>query len=436
MFRLSLVFKSLAKQRQLSNLYKCTKLIDFLKISVSNAGAIEQLKNNELFEWLSNTESINHFDKEVIRTKTVKQYNGIIFCFYSSKVDILFKPHYNFNKGLHNANDFNIKDCIKVITSLKSLLNIDLELLKIVNIEFGINIVAPCKAKDFISYLLYHERNEFKTDEGLSFSKKSYKSNTKGVANQYKIIKVYIKHLQFPDYCEAETIRIEVKSKQSKYINTVGIFTVNDLLRFEVYKTLGAEILNECNKLLIIDCNTDFSDLRPLQQLKINEYLNTLTWFKISQDTYKNRFNKERNKYMELINLHPDNLISKLRTVITNKIELLKSGYVSTVKSKSNHINESKKSGYNSTKKNNPTKEVEKTKSGYHSNYYIGGNVTNLENCNTDNTGIRESIKTPLKTKTETKIKLAGHKTLLSYSEQKKIVDAHNAIAVALWNAS
>lgn len=54
---------------------------------------------------------------------------------------------------------------------------------------------------------------------------------------------------------------------------------------------------------------------------------------------------------------------------------------------------------------------------------------------NTENTRITESIKAPLKPIAKKEIKQANPEPLLSYSEQKKIVDAHNAIAVAKWNS-
>lgn len=307
-------------------------MLDSLKLSIIDISMINYLENHNLLEWVKSEDKINLFDFEVIKTKTVKHHKGILFCFYSNRIDILFKPHYYFNNNLHNANDFKIIDCIKTFSELKSIFEIDLNLLKVVNIEFGINVLSPIDIKKLIAFLLYHEKNEFKTDIGLAFSKKSFRANPNGTINLYKIIKAYAKGLQFPQYSDTNTFRFEVKSKQSKYINQLGIYTANDLLNFDCYLKMANEIKNEFNKVLLLDCETDFKSLTGKEQAKITNYLNTLTWFNISQDSYRNRFNKEKTKYCNLVNKIENNLKKQLDKIIFDKLEYLKSGAVSTHK--------------------------------------------------------------------------------------------------------
>ena len=384
-------------------------MIDLLKLSITNSELIHYFENHTLLDWYMTEDKINYFDLEVIKTKTVKHYKGIIFCFYSNRLEILFKPHYYHNNNLHNANDFNVIDCIKAITSLKTVFKIDLRLLKVVNIEFGINIISPIDVTKLVTYLLYHDKNEFRTDNNLSFSKKSFKSNSKGLVNNYKIIKGYAKGLQFPEYCNRNTFRFEIKSKQSKYINTLGIYTTNDLLNYSVYDCLGNEIIKEWNNVLLLDCETNFSHLKAIEQQKINSYLNTLTWFKISQDKYRNRFNKERNKYYNLINKIDDNLKKQLDKIIFYKIEFLKKGAIST-QSKKVLLNSNLKSGaisMNSIKK----------KSSAISNIYKGGIRTSFDNSITNK---------PI----ELKNKILDW----SYNAQKENIKEFNRIAVLKYN--
>jgi hypothetical protein len=372
-------------------------MLDFLKLSILDISLINFLKNHDLLEWVKSEDRFNYFDNEVIKTKTVKQHKGILFCFYSNRIDILFKPHYYFNGGLHNANDFTINDCIKTITELKNIFIIDLKLLKVVNIEFGINILSPIDIKKLIAFLLYHERNEFKTDTGLAFSKKSFRANPNGSINRYKTIKAYAKGIQFPGFADINTFRYEVNSKESKYINQLGIYTANELLNFDCYLNMTNELQKEWNKVLLADCETDFSNLLATEQAKIKNYLNSITWFNISQDPYKNRFNKERVKYNNLANKNPNNLKTILTKIISDKLEYLKSGYIST---------------QNDTK----IKVVENSKSGYHSNIYKDGNVTTLE---TESSIKKDEVKKPL----------------LSYQEQKKSIAEYNRLAVQNFNA-
>ncbi|PTS96002.1 hypothetical protein DBR27_16630, partial [Flavobacterium sp. HMWF030] len=354
-------------------------MLDFLKLYIKDISLINYLENHILLEWVKSEDRFNYFDNEVIKTKTVKQYKGILFCFYSNRVEVLFKPHYYFNGGLHNANDFKIKDCINVILEFKNTFKIDLKLLKVVNIEFGINVLPPIDIKKLIAFLLFHERNEFKTDTGLAFSKKSFRANPNGSINRYKTIKAYAKGIQFPGFTDINTFRFEVNSKESKYINQLGIYTANELLNFDYYLTMSNELQKEWNKVLLADCETDFSNLLTTEQTKIKNYLNSITWFNISQDPYKNRFNKERVKYNNLVNKNPKNLKTILTKIISDKLENLKIGYISTQNEIQNKAIKNSKTGYVSTQNKNNIKVIEKNKSGYDSNIYKAGNITTTE---------------------------------------------------------
>lgn len=391
-------------------------MMDFLKLYITDILLIKYLENHNLLKWVKSEDRFNYFDNEVIKTKIVKHYKGILFCFYSNRVEILFKPHYYFNNGLHNANDFTINDCINIILEFKNTFKIDLHLLKVKNIEFGINILSPICIKKLIAFIQYHERNEFKSEVGLAYCKRSSKVNLKGINNKYKSIKAYAKGIQFPEYTHIDTFRFEVKSKESKYINRLGVYTANDLLNFDCYLNMANEIINEFDKVLLLDCETDFMSLTDKEQAKIKDYQNTITWFNISQDTYKNRFNKEREKYYNLLNKIPNNLKNRLTKTISDKLEYLKSGYISTQKEIEIKAIGNKNTGYISTHNNNKTILFENSKSGYHSNIYKDGIVTSTE------------LETNIK-KDEVK------KPLLSYQEQKKAIEEHNRLVILNYNS-
>ena len=189
--------------------------------------------------------------------------------------------------------------------------------------------MSPIDIKKLITFLLYHEKNEFKTDIGLAFSKKSFRATTTGMINSYKIIKAYAKGLQFPQYTDINTFRFEVKSKKSKYINQMGIYTANDLLNYVCYLKMTTEIKKEFENVLLLDCETNYKSLTANEQVKINSYLNPLKWFNISQDTYRNRFNKEKTKYYNLVNKAENNLKKQLDKIVFDKLEFLKTGATS-----------------------------------------------------------------------------------------------------------
>ena len=310
-------------------------MLDFLKLETYDLSFINYFDNHELLTWYSEIEKLKIHDLEVITTKKIKQYKGIRFCFYSNRLDILFKPHYYFNNNLHNANDFKIVDCINVISNFKEIFKIDLAYLKVVNIEFGLNVISPIDIKDLIMYLAYHEKNEFRTDTGLAYSKKSYSTNKNGTAfNEYKIIKAYAKGLQFPQHTNIDTFRFEIKSKERKYcINQLAVHTAIDLLNVDVYSKMIETLIKEFKEVLILDCVTNFESLNPKENKKVSEYLNPLLWYKIKNQN-RNSFSKNKINYYNLINKVENNLKNQLENIIFEKLEFLKKGAISTTNTK------------------------------------------------------------------------------------------------------
>src|SRR6187551_2206626 len=91
-------------------------MIDFLKMLVVNCDLIKKFESDSRLFWFSEKEQLSHFtDGIILRIKT-KSYNGINFLFFENKLEIHFKPHYYYNEGKHNANDFTVQNCINVIS--------------------------------------------------------------------------------------------------------------------------------------------------------------------------------------------------------------------------------------------------------------------------------------------------------------------------------
>ncbi|EIA09584.1 hypothetical protein [Flavobacterium frigoris] len=308
-------------------------MIDFLKLDTEDEGVIAYFKTHPLLEYMSNEDMFNRYDPEVLNTKDKYQYKGIIFCFYSNKrLKISFLPHYYFNGNLHNANDLNIIDCIKIILEFKNTFKIDWEKLKIINLEFGLNVVSPICIKDLITFLIYHEQHEFKDNPEYQFSKQSHSSNKKtGRANNNKIIKGYAKGLQFPEFCHINTFRFEIKSRESAYISKLEIFNLNDLLNVNVYYLLIDKLIAEFKNILILYDKIDFTNLNLKEVSKLNTLLSQSHWYRIKQDNKRNAFNDEKIKYYKLIDKTGIHLKKQLEKIICEKLELLKKGAISTL---------------------------------------------------------------------------------------------------------
>lgn len=159
-------------------------------------------------------------------------------------LEINISPHYHKNNYLHNGDDFTPENCINAVLEILNYLEIksnELNTLKVVNLEFGLNIVPRLDIENLISGLYFYKKTPFKVGNFPYFKKTN--------ATAYKKIKAYAKGLQFADFPQYQinlnTFRFEVKSKQAKNIRNYGIITANDILNPETYQRLMQQLINE-----------------------------------------------------------------------------------------------------------------------------------------------------------------------------------------------
>lgn len=300
-------------------------MIDNLKILIIDNDLITRLYNNDVLDDYSMYEKLygNPKFSEIIQAKHTKVYKGVYFCFYPNKLEILFKPHYYFNNNMHNANDFGVKDCIRTLKDFANLFNLPTEELRIINIEYGINAISPIDCKNLITYATFHEKNQFITsNESLKYSRFSSKFDKNGRANQHKKIKIYAKGIQHPEYTDINTFRFEVKSKRSKYINSLNIFNYSDLLKMESYYKLSENLLNELKNVLILDIDNKGNNLNSKELIKLNEYNNPINWSKALK-MHRNTFSINKKKYFNLLDKTGDNIHKKIESIVSEKLKLL-----------------------------------------------------------------------------------------------------------------
>lgn len=293
-------------------------MIDFIKCAVYNPEIIDYFRSHRLLEWQSSEDKFNRFDAEVIKTKIVRSYDGFTFIFRSDWLEITFKPHYRRNRGLHNADDFSMNDCIRQIMDFKNIFGVNLFYFPVVNLEYSLNILPLIDIKELMLLIFAHCRNLFYNDRDLPFSKRSYRADKFGKANEYKSIKCYAKGLQKGNPCAPDTLRFEVNSKMRKFIRTLGIETLEDLLNPVIYSNLAESIIMEFEHILLIDKTADLTRLPDNEQKKMESYLNPLYWHKILSG-HRNLFSTEKKKYYSLLNQTGHHLKLQLCELIQSK---------------------------------------------------------------------------------------------------------------------
>lgn len=248
-------------------------------------------------------------------------------------VEIIFAPHYHYNAYKHNGNDFNPINCIKAIQDILDeleFLKSEYADLKVVNIEFGFNLILNIYFGLIIDGLLFHKKTNFY--KKLKYL--PYYLITDSTA--HKQIKVYAKGLQCHEKLNAfevdkNTLRIEVKSKQSKYINKLDIYTAKDLLNLRKYDRLMDEVLKEWDSILLLNLNPDFDNMKK-DEVEFIQNANKKSYWQdlLAENVNRNKFGRHKAKYYKILK-GENNLHQQIKNKIIDNIEQFKSDANSTI---------------------------------------------------------------------------------------------------------
>lgn len=227
-------------------------------------------------------------------------------------------PHYHFNQYQHNGDDFTPYDCMYSLNNILNYLGIqkdEFDSLRVVNLEFGLNIIPDCGIENLINGIFHYKKTPFKVGAFPYFKKTD--------ATSYKQIKAYAKGLQFDEVTEYQihknTFRFEVKTKQSKNICKYGINTVSDLLNIQTYQRLGQSLLDEWEHILLINLEPDFSDLNNDVIQFIKQSVKVDFWSDLITQRHRNTFQLNKEKYSK--NLQgKNNLHQQIKSKIIDKI--------------------------------------------------------------------------------------------------------------------
>ena len=130
--------------------------------------------------------------------------------------------------------------------------------------------------------------------------------------------------MQFPQYTNINTGRLEIKSKESKYINKLDIYTCQDLLKKSTYLKLAEVLKEEFKKILILDIDNKGQNLSSKELSKLNNYKQTTTWIKYIQGS-RNLFSRHKKDYFKILDKTENNIHQKTYSVINIKLnELIK----------------------------------------------------------------------------------------------------------------
>lgn len=226
-------------------------------------------------------------------------------------VDLCISPHYHFNNYLHNGNDLTSENCIKSIFEILYYLQIkseELNELKVVNLEVGVNIIPETDVKELINGIYYSKKTPFMVYN----LEHPYYRRTEKKDTEYKIIKTYAKGLQFQDQphlgIDINTFRFELKTKIHDKIKKIGIITAEDLLNVNKYPKLAEELIEEWQNVLLINLKPDLTILKRNEVQFIKQSVKFDFWDDLITNKSQNTFSNNKKKYYNILkgknNLH------------------------------------------------------------------------------------------------------------------------------------
>ena len=215
------------------------------------------------------------------------------------------------NYGEYNFNRFTFHELVSVISEISIKYHLDPEQMKIIKMEFGLNVYLPITAKSYINSIKCYKRKPFSIDtfkgQGLmivfDLNEYALKCYDKGVQNQ--------KRYNTPK----NLFRTEVDTIKKGFINSFGIYTLADLLVKDNIRKLGVQLLIVHEQQIIL------SGLKKGKTPKRNTMIANMR----NRDFWKDTSNDQFKRYKTYLH-NPDfdsrpNLSNEVYQILKTEIE-------------------------------------------------------------------------------------------------------------------
>ena len=270
---------------------------------------------------LEDNEYVRFFDAIVLKTGEYGSYKrgyykGLKFTIYYitektnyRRVTIAGSLHKYWNNGIHNYNDFGMKELVLVLKDIYQKFNIHPRNCILRSIEIGVNLIVPTLTKTVLENCILHKTKPF---EPNTYRGKGYLIQN---SKSHYLIKIYDKKLDSKEKgysSNKELMRFEIRYLKMQFLNNLGIFTMQDLLNFglEKFKPI---LLNHWKSIL-------FFDSEALNKCKRKyQYNNGKFWTKLKKENFK----YHRKKLNELTIKNNGNLKNDIYNIMNEKIDKL-----------------------------------------------------------------------------------------------------------------
>jgi hypothetical protein len=227
------------------------------------------------------------FNEMLFRITPSRKTPGAMWCYLEGSV------HRYANGGAANADQFRFTSFCKTVKELCSRFNIDPERSTLENVEFGINIVLPITASEYIKTLVCHGDRPFAE---LSRDKKNL---GKIVERQQYTFKLYDKGKQ-AETGQANILRVEIHVSRMEFLKEYGISTLADLTDRAKIAPLGQLLGDVFADVIAYDGSIKESSLSEKECYTLKDFSNPKWWNDLDKRRryyYRQVFAKMMQKY-------------------------------------------------------------------------------------------------------------------------------------------
>lgn len=193
------------------------------------------------------------------------------------------------NAGQHNFDDFTLKQVTETIDKLSNRLNIRVDKLQLIKLEWGFNLQLTVPPMTILSRLVSHENKDFE---------RTYVSpGNHYLCHHHALdIKLYDKSAQnvMIEGVPKNTMRIECSTNHARVLNQLGIYCLQDIKKPNKDIEMFEFLLDLWSKVLFIEPGLEsFENENP----SITKWSNPRFWSSLSRQ----KRHRERTRYEDFI---------------------------------------------------------------------------------------------------------------------------------------
>lgn len=276
-------------------------MVDFIKVEAVISEDLDLTAHPLLY---SKFETVVRNDSGVI-VRAEATYNSMTFKLRGSRLFVQGSLHKYYNhlvnrkapnqtnqfqisKG-YNGNDFNYYQLVRSINHLCETFKIDVKRSKILNLEFGLNLIHTLETNKVLNGLMIHR--------GAMFNK-PLQNTFRRCFHEHYSIKCYDKALQYGE--DFECLRIELNYNKMKSINRLGIIYLDDLKEQNKLISMKHLLIEKWNEIVLYDYTIKVGELTVIDKMRSLNYKNEVYW----NELCSNRLDRPKKHLQRIIENH------------------------------------------------------------------------------------------------------------------------------------